>query len=108
MRPCRGVSEDFLGNGVLSNSPCLPPRIDKMAIEGIRFNNYNVEAQCLCRYRVRYFTFLPPEALHGSMRTGAGLLRSTRHEWMALILAIAILLLTRDFFSISMTLLLTY
>ena len=22
------------------------PRIDKMASEGIRFNNYNVEAQC--------------------------------------------------------------
>jgi len=41
-----------------------------------------------------------------SKRSGAGLLRSTRRELMAMIVAAATLLLTSDFFSMCMTLLL--
>jgi hypothetical protein len=54
-----------------------------------------------------YITPLPPVALviHVSKRAGAGLLRSTRRELMAMIVAAAAFLLTSDFFSMCMTLL---
>ena len=41
-----------------------------------------------------------------SKRNEAGFLRSTRREWMAMIVAAATVLLTSDFFSMCMTLLL--
>jgi hypothetical protein len=67
---------------------------------GFRFPVYRALQPNSFAANVRYLTRLTPEALHVSMRTGVGLLRSARHEWMALILAIAIFLLTSDFFSI--------
>jgi hypothetical protein len=62
-------------------------------------------SRLLCSYM--YFTRVSPEALrHVSTRTGAGLLRSIRRELMAIFVAAATLLLTSDFFSMCMTLLL--
>jgi hypothetical protein len=57
-------------------------------------------AELLCYHM--YFTFVPPEALHVSTRTGAGLLRST---WRELLLdARAVFLPTIDFFSMTLLL----
>jgi hypothetical protein len=60
-------------------------------------------SELLCRYilMTMYFT-----RVHVSTRTGTGLLRSTRREWMSMIVAVAAFLLTSDFFSMCMTLLL--
>ena len=60
-------------------------------------------AEFFCRYisMTMYFT-----RVHISTRTGAGLVRSMRRELMAMIVAAAAFLLTSDFFSMCMTLLL--
>jgi hypothetical protein len=59
-------------------------------------------------YNISNVTFLMcfPELHAARIRTGAGLLRSTRRELMVTILAALTFLLNSDFFSMCMTLLL--